>query len=44
MKYHLLQSESDWSRLLLPICWLSLRRNGVDDDGVDDDDGVVDDG
>ena len=26
MKYHLLQSESDWSRLLLPICWLGLRR------------------
>ena len=26
MKYHLLQSDSDWSRLLLPICWLGLRR------------------
>ena len=26
MKYHLLQSESDWNRLLLPICWLGLRR------------------
>ena len=23
-KYHLLQSESDWSRLLLSICWLGL--------------------
>ena len=28
MKYHLLQSESDWSRLLLSICWLGLRRVG----------------
>ena len=25
IKYHLLQSESDWSRLLLSICWLGLR-------------------
>ena len=24
IKYHLLQSESDWSRLLLSICWLGL--------------------
>ena len=27
-KYHLLESESDWSRLLLSICWLGLRRVG----------------